>query len=206
MTINMTQIVETFLLITFPIAVFIFLSGESQAQDRTLTIPDTVAIESQLQSTLDEKTALFLISKFDQQRFQAMIPLVSETYSQEALVAAPIQHMLQFGSQQHTVNLKDRQVLQHHAEFLAVNPNLFLIVSGHSAREGSETFNTSISEKRANTVANLLLHYGAPAEQLLVGYYGDKVLLSVKPTHKDNRRVELEYLQRLHNNSETINL
>ncbi len=87
----------------------------------------------------------------------------------------------------------NKDLLKQHAEFLIANPSYVLSVNGHTDYRGPELYNEKLSLRRANTVASVLISYGAPESQLIINSFG-----SSKPVENDdnwfqNRRVELEY-------------
>jgi outer membrane protein OmpA-like peptidoglycan-associated protein len=105
----------------------------------------------------------------------------------------PGKHSIQFGSDQYEVSSEDVTVLKQHAEFLSSNPNLILTIAGHSDSQGSERYNQILSEKRAQRVADILMSYGAPQEQLIIDSYGETVPVKDRRDWNENRRVELQY-------------
>ena len=91
------------------------------------------------------------------------------------------------------------QVLADAAATLRKYPDLVVEVAGHTDSDGSAVNNQGLSERRASTVRNFMINYGAPAANLSVHGYGearpiaDNVTAHGKAT---NRRVELRILSR----------
>ncbi|MGM9747001.1 MAG: OmpA family protein [Paludibacteraceae bacterium] len=64
--------------------------------------------------------------------------------------------------------LEPADIIDQIAAVLLENPDQKIIVSGHASKEGNARKNRILSEKRAQAVADLLLHKGVKAEQLRV--------------------------------------
>jgi outer membrane protein OmpA-like peptidoglycan-associated protein len=68
-------------------------------------------------------------------------------------------------------------------------------VAGHTDASGSAEYNRQLSERRANTVMQYLIDEGVdPARLVAVGFGEDMLLLTDKPEHQENRRVEISNL------------
>jgi OOP family OmpA-OmpF porin len=80
------------------------------------------------------------------------------------------------------------------AEFMNRFPNTQAVIEGHSSQDGPAVFNQVLSEKRANSVKQLMIDtYGIAAERLVAVGYGEERLLDTANTreaHKVNRRIE----------------
>ncbi|CAH1692275.1 hypothetical protein BOSEA31B_20803 [Hyphomicrobiales bacterium] len=58
---------------------------------------------------------------------------------------------------------------------LGASPNEIFLVEGHTGRSGNEIDNLSLSDRRAEAVAEALTQMGVPPENLVVQGYGDAV-------------------------------
>ena len=85
--------------------------------------------------------------------------------------------------------------MQEIAKLLADNPQLNLIVVGHTDNEGSYDYNMNLSQRRADAVSNsLVASYGANSSRLRsagVGYLAPAASNTDETGKQLNRRVEL---------------
>ena len=92
--------------------------------------------------------------------------------------------------------LEPADILQQVAEILRSNPAQRVYINGHASEEGSQRSNQILSNRRAETIANLLKELGVPAEQLVVHGYSADVQYhgantSSRTQRELNRRVEI---------------
>ncbi len=107
----------------------------------------------------------------------------------------PGKKIISFAFDQSTVMSDYGDMLWEHAQYLRQNNSMVLHVSGHTDASGARLYNEMLSKKRAEEVAQVLIDFGAPKEQIkIVGYASDQPLLGAK-THREHRRVELDYQQ-----------
>lgn len=73
------------------------------------------------------------------------------------------------------------------------NPNSVVLVEGHTDAVGSDEDNLSLSDRRAEAVANVLTdEFGVPAENLVTQGYGEQFLkIDTQDPERANRRVVL---------------
>lgn len=70
-------------------------------------------------------------------------------------------------------------------------------VYGHTDSTGSDEYNQQLSEKRAESVARLLISYGVAPQRVVSYGYGEKYPIASNDTERgrqENRRVELELI------------
>lgn len=172
---KMTHLVDGFVLIAFSLALFIFFSAESQAQESVKNAA----------SPLDEARAEVIIEQFDRLGFQSLIsPVMAREHAGKE--QNPERFVLHFETGQYYLKGKELQVLLRHARFLASNPNVLLLVAVYA---GPDVDKQDLN--RAENVRAQLLRNGVPAEQILVEH------LNYQPVAhglKGKQRVELEYL------------
>ena len=90
-------------------------------------------------------------------------------------------------------------VLADAAATLRRNPDLIIEVAGHTDSAGSDTYNASLSERRAITVRDFLIANGVNADNLTVRGYGEGQPIADNATadgRARNRRVELRVQNR----------
>ncbi len=105
----------------------------------------------------------------------------------------PIMKVLSFNFDKFEITEQNKALLKQHAEFLTENPSYVLAVNGHSDYRGPEIYNEKLSLRRANTVASLLISYGASESQLIINSFGSSKPVEDYDNWSQNRRVELEY-------------
>lgn len=91
--------------------------------------------------------------------------------------------------------LEPADILVQVADILKSNPAQRVYINGHASEEGSQRTNQVLSNRRAETIANLLKELGVPAQQLVVhGYSADiqyQGTSSTRTQRELNRRVEI---------------
>jgi OOP family OmpA-OmpF porin len=86
-------------------------------------------------------------------------------------------------------------VLDVAADQLRGNPNVNVLVEGHTDSTGSEAHNQALSQRRADSVRNYLVRKGVPANRLSARGLGESSPVASNDTRDGralNRRVELE--------------
>ena len=78
------------------------------------------------------------------------------------------------------------------ANFLTANPDILLIIEGHTSSLGSNQYNQILSQERANEIVNVLIStHGIASNRLSAVGYGEEQLLNPDNTataHAENRR------------------
>lgn len=90
--------------------------------------------------------------------------------------------------------LGTENILMDAAATLKRNPAMKIVVAGHTDSVGAAAMNASLSERRAKTVRNYLIRYGANPANLSARGYGESRPVSDNDTAQGraaNRRVEL---------------
>lgn len=87
-------------------------------------------------------------------------------------------------------------ILANHGKFLASNPNIHVVINGHTDERGSPEYNIGLGERRAKAVATILMSYGVSPSQIETVSYGEE--RPADPGHDEeawakNRRAELNY-------------
>lgn len=85
--------------------------------------------------------------------------------------------------------------IQRIAEVMKQYPQTNVIIEGHTDSIGSETANQTLSERRAETVANMLIEQGVNSARISTYGYGESQPLATNDTpdgRRLNRRVEIK--------------
>lgn len=80
------------------------------------------------------------------------------------------------------------------AEVFAKYPDTNIVIEGHTDDSGSDEFNMTLSEKRANAVKDFFVTKGVNAERMTTKWYGEtqpKYANDSEENRQKNRRVEL---------------
>lgn len=82
------------------------------------------------------------------------------------------------------------------ADSMKTNPDLNLLIEGHTDNQGGEAYNMKLSEDRANTVKKLLIKFGIPDNRIEVRAFGDSQPIGSNNTSAGralNRRVVFKF-------------
>ncbi|MFY0663015.1 MAG: peptidoglycan-associated lipoprotein Pal [Natronospirillum sp.] len=120
-------------------------------------------------------------------------PVETETMSE---MGAPDISVVFFAFDSYTVDATSRSVLDAHADYLRNNPNLVVVLEGHTDERGSAEYNLALGENRAKAVQDYLRLRGVDGAQMYVTSFGE-----MKPAARGsnesawalNRRVEIQY-------------
>jgi peptidoglycan-associated lipoprotein len=89
-----------------------------------------------------------------------------------------------------------RDIVQAHADYLAANRNVRVVLEGHTDERGSREYNMGLGERRANAVRSFLTLNGASTSQIEVVSYGEERPVAMgqdEGSWRLNRRVEIVY-------------
>jgi outer membrane protein OmpA-like peptidoglycan-associated protein len=105
----------------------------------------------------------------------------------------PEEGIIRFAFDESVIDAQYGELLWQHAQYLKEHKNLILNINGHTDSSGARVYNEMLSKKRATQVANILVDFGVPAERIKVtGYASDQPLVGAI-SHKQHRRVELDF-------------
>ncbi len=100
-----------------------------------------------------------------------------------------------FGFNQYTLEGKNRDILQRHAEWIKQRPNARVQIEGHCDQRGSIDYNLALGERRAIAVKKYLEKLGVSSSQLSTISYGHQRPADPGMTpeaHNKNRRAEFK--------------
>jgi outer membrane protein OmpA-like peptidoglycan-associated protein len=118
-----------------------------------------------------------------------------------APTTAPVVHKrivlrgVHFDFNQSTLRPDSRPVLDEAVETLQKNPDVRIVVEGHTDSIGSDQFNQALSVRRAEAVYRYLVNSGVAPERMQVVGYGKSRPVATNATtvgRAQNRRVELQ--------------
>jgi outer membrane protein OmpA-like peptidoglycan-associated protein len=98
-----------------------------------------------------------------------------------------------FATNQSAINANSKLALDKLVKVFAEYPETNILIEGHTDDVGSDAYNLSLSEKRAEAVSNYLKNAGVASSRLTTKWYGEaqpKVANDSDATRATNRRVE----------------
>lgn len=107
--------------------------------------------------------------------------------------------VIHFDFDRSAVKPEYRKIVEAHGRYLANNPRARVTLEGHTDERGSREYNLGLGERRADSVAELLVALGAEQRQVTQVSYGEEQ--PVATCHEEecwwqNRRVEIIYTDR----------
>jgi peptidoglycan-associated lipoprotein len=97
------------------------------------------------------------------------------------------------------VHPDDRVVVEAHAQHLAGDANMEVVLEGHADERGSREYNVALGEQRANGVRDMLRLLGVGDHQVRTVSYGEERPSAIgheEESWSRNRRVEFGYVTR----------
>jgi peptidoglycan-associated lipoprotein len=97
------------------------------------------------------------------------------------------------------VHPDDRVVVEAHAQHLAGDANMEVVLEGHADERGSREYNVALGEQRANGVRDMLRLLGVGDHQVRTVSYGEERPSAIgheEESWSRNRRVEFAYVAR----------
>ncbi|MEC7813574.1 MAG: OmpA family protein, partial [Bacteroidota bacterium] len=89
------------------------------------------------------------------------------------------------------------RLLDQLVDFMSQNSTLKIEIAGHTDSDGSEEFNQTLSEGRAQSAVNYIIEKGVDQNRLVAKGYGETQPLFENDTEENkanNRRVELKVI------------
>ena len=104
------------------------------------------------------------------------------------------------------INSEEKKTLDEVAAVMIANPSLDMYVSAHTDARGSNAYNESLSERRAQSVKSYLSARGVNADRLKVGWFGEDELANnctnsskcKENSHRLNRRASFALSGEIH--------
>ncbi|BAV64867.1 OmpA family protein [Sphingobium cloacae] len=100
-----------------------------------------------------------------------------------------------FGFDSATVQPQFQPTLNDVASVLAQYPKTYIDIYGHTDSDGSDAYNQSLSERRAQSVANYLTSHGVQSARIATRGFGETQPIASNTTEEGkaaNRRVEIK--------------
>jgi len=90
------------------------------------------------------------------------------------------------------VDPESQRVVEAHSQFLIENPDVNVVLEGHADERGTREYNLALGERRANSVAEIMVAYGVAPGRIQTVSYGEErpaALGSDESAWQLNRRV-----------------
>ena len=94
------------------------------------------------------------------------------------------------------LTLEAQRIVEAHAEYLAGNPGMAVVLEGHADERGTREYNLALGERRANAVADLFQMMGVMSDAVRSISYGEERPVAMEHDESAwslNRRVEILY-------------
>jgi len=91
-----------------------------------------------------------------------------------------------------SVDQESRLIIEAHSQFLLENPDINVVLEGHTDERGTREYNLALGERRANSVAEIMIAYGVSPGRVQTVSYGEErpaALGSDESAWQLNRRV-----------------
>lgn len=108
---------------------------------------------------------------------------------------SPFLFGVNFAFDKYDLNTESYAVLDRAVETLKQNPDMDIVISGHTDSKGSDEYNQKLSENRVNTVYNYLTSNGIKSERITKSWFGEERPIRENNTDINrafNRRVEIK--------------
>jgi peptidoglycan-associated lipoprotein len=105
-------------------------------------------------------------------------------------------HTVYFDFDSAEVKPGDREIVMAHAQYLASHPQTKVVLEGNTDERGSREYNIALGERRAKSVAQLMLLQGVSQSQIDVISFGEERPIALGHDESAwalNRRVDIIY-------------
>lgn len=106
------------------------------------------------------------------------------------------QRVIHFGFDESSIQESAKEVLAAHADHLVRNPDVTLVIEGHTDERGTPEYNIALGERRAKSVMDYLQSLGVSSKQISLVSYGEEKPLVRQSNDRawaENRRAVLVY-------------
>ena len=106
----------------------------------------------------------------------------------------PSGFVFHFATNQELLDTDDLKALGSHARYLVAHPETVVSIEGHADIRGAKAYNDALSLRRAEYVSRQLIAAGVNASQIVIVGHGEDVPVKSEHNWKENRRVEVQYI------------
>ncbi len=108
------------------------------------------------------------------------------------------QIVIYYAREEESLDSTDKANLEVAVQFLLNNPDVNVVIEGHTSTSGQPEFNNALSEKRANNIMQYFISRGAKAERMTAKGYGEQYPIGDNATDEGrmkSRRVVIKAVQ-----------
>lgn len=123
---------------------------------------------------------------------------IGEMEESDCMVNLTMTSAVLFDFNKYNLKPEAQNVIDSVVDFLKTYKYTKIIIEGHTDNIGSESYNSTLSQKRANSVAKYLVTKGIPADKIETIGYGEtrpKFPNDTDEHGKNNRRVEIKVMK-----------
>ena len=109
-----------------------------------------------------------------------------------------LNHIVYFKYDSSSVSDEAHEILAYDALYIGSHENVMVYLAGHTDKCGSREYNLALGERRAFSIRQILILYGASISQFKVVSFGEERLAvdsSDELVWERNRRVEIKYVE-----------
>lgn len=106
------------------------------------------------------------------------------------------QRRVYFAFDSSTIDDENRRVVEAHAAYLSSNPQVKVVLEGHTDERGTREYNLALGERRAQSVERMVRVLGVSADRIKTVSYGEEKPVALdhnESAWRLNRRVEINY-------------
>lgn len=100
-----------------------------------------------------------------------------------------------FGFDEYELSEKNTEIVKHYADFLVQNPNMNVVLKGHTDERGTPEYNLALGERRAKAVEQVMMLFGVQQSRIETISFGEEQPDAFEHTEAAwelNRRVEIQ--------------
>ncbi|MHC4609139.1 MAG: peptidoglycan-associated lipoprotein Pal, partial [Planctomycetota bacterium] len=116
-----------------------------------------------------------------------------EAAAREAAERAFLNESIHFGFDSFVLSDQARQILNSKADYLRLNPDIAITVEGHCDDRGTDAYNSTLGERRAESVTMFLVDLGIGTNRLNTVSYGEERPIAIghnEASWAKNRRAQ----------------
>ncbi len=180
---RMNKIVQG-LAVALPIMLLTACGSTSSSSDQASTVDSNATqVENQQSTDTVQVTAAQRAAQIEEERKQ-----------QQAMLQQ--QSTIYFDFDKSSIAPEYTDILDQHAKFLSANPNVKVLIEGHTDERGTPEYNIALGERRAKSVQSYLENMGVLPSQISIVSYGEEKPVDTSRTEAafaKNRRAVLVY-------------
>ena len=122
----------------------------------------------------------------------------SRGYELTNTISPRLDHIVYFKYDSSSVSEEAYEILESDAAYIGAHSDVTVHLAGHTDKRGSREYNLALGERRALSIRQILILYGASISQFKVVSFGEERLAvdsNDESVWEQNRRVEIKYVE-----------